>query len=112
MCLFPQAFRLIFCLEFFRKYRAACSVQGLGSVLMAKIKVLSQPLQIITIPPAPNLFPFYKIFKFLGNFNRNMKHASVILVSLYPKYMCDIPLERGCSSCGTMSRTDVTVMIS
>ena len=50
MCLFPQAFRLIFCLEFFKNCCAVCPVQSIDSVLAAKIKVVSHPLQIITGP--------------------------------------------------------------
>ncbi len=112
MCLFPQAFSLIFCLEFFKKCHVACSVQGTESVLMAKIKVPSQSLQIITGPINPRSLSFHKICILPGDFNRNLKHDGVILFSVYSDDMCNIQLDTGCLGFGTMSKIAVTVMIS
>jgi len=93
MCLFPQAFSLIFCLEFFKKCREAFSVKGFESVLAAKIKVVLQPLQIITRSIGPNPFLLYKICKSPGDFNRNLKHGDIILFQVISKDMYDIQLE-------------------
>ena len=81
MSLFPQAFSLIFRLEFFNKCRAACTVLGIGSVLIEKIKVVLQSLQTITSSVSPNsfLFSFYKICKLSDGLNRNLEYGCVIL---------------------------------
>ena len=110
MCLFPQAFSLIFRLEFFKRH-AACTALGIGSILIAKIRVGAQSLQTITSFISPNSFLFYNTSKYLGYFDRRLKYGAVILLSDYSDDVCDIQVETGCSGCEIISRFDVIVMI-
>ena len=80
MRLFPQAFSLIFRLEFCGKHHAACTVLGIGSILIAKIRAGAQSLQTITCSISPNSFPFYKTSQYPEYFNRSLKHGGVILL--------------------------------
>lgn len=79
MCLFPQAFRLIFCLEFFKNCRAVCLVQSIESVLVEK----NQGSIATTPNNSPSSFPFNKICKLLRDFIRTLKHRGVLPSSVY-----------------------------
>ncbi len=112
MCLFPQVFILILHLEFLKKCRAAYPFQALESILVAKIKIVSQPLQVTTNSLGPNPFSLNEICKLLGSFNQKLKHGGVILFSGYSQNLYDIQLETGYSGGRIISRMDMTMMIS
>ena len=93
MRLLPQTFSLLFFFKFFKKGRKALFVLTLEFVFMTKIKVITQPFNIISMLVCLQTLLFHKRGVQLGKIGSNLNHSEVILFAVYHAWMNDILLE-------------------
>ena len=93
MRLLSQTFSLLFFFKFFKKGRKALFVLTFEFVFMTKIKVITQPFNIISMLVCLQTLLFHKRGVQLGKIGSNLNHSEVILLSAYRSLMSDILLE-------------------